>query len=91
MRLSKKGNFAVKGDNGDLLIQVQVRPHPYFKREGPDIFTDKYITMTQAILGGTAKVETLTGKVEIKIRPGTAPGEKIILDNMGVNKLPPNQ
>jgi molecular chaperone DnaJ len=46
LRLSKKGNFSSKGDNGDLLIQVKVRPHPYFKREGPDIFTDKYISMT---------------------------------------------
>ncbi len=46
LRLSKKGNFSLKGDNGDLLIKVNVRPHPYFKREGADIHTDKYITMT---------------------------------------------
>ena len=48
-----------------------MKPHPYFKREGVDIITDKYITMTQAILGGTCKVETLSGKVDLKLKPGT--------------------
>ncbi|MFS8160497.1 MAG: J domain-containing protein [Candidatus Roizmanbacteria bacterium] len=91
LRLSKKGNFSLTGDNGDLLIKVNVRSHPYFKREGPDIYTDKFITFTQAILGAITRVETLTGKIDLKIRPGTAPGEQIILENMGVNKLPPNQ
>ena len=46
--------------------------------------------MTQAILGGNVKIETLNGKVEIRLKPGTAPGETITIENMGVNKLPPN-
>lgn len=46
LRMSKKGNYAAKGEAGDLLIKVNVRPHPYFKREGYDIYTDKYITVT---------------------------------------------
>ena len=50
--MSKKGNFSLKGDAGDLLIKVNVRPHPYFKREGADILCDKKITLTKAILGG---------------------------------------
>lgn len=88
--MSKKGNYSLRGDPGDLLIKVNVKPHPYFKRQGSDILTEKYITLTQAILGGVTKIETLTGKVDLKIRPGTAHEEKIIIPNLGVNKLPPN-
>ena len=50
--MSKKGNQATAGEPGDLLIKVAVRPHPFFKREGYDIISDKYISMTTAILGG---------------------------------------
>ena len=46
LRMAKKGNFSSKGENGDLLIKVDVKPHPYFRREGADIYTDKFITMT---------------------------------------------
>lgn len=79
------------GETGDLLIRVTVREHPYFKREGSDVYTDKYITMTQAILGGTVKVETLYGKTNLKIKPGTVHDEQVKLEGMGVSKLPPNQ
>jgi molecular chaperone DnaJ len=54
-----------------LLIKVTVKPHPYFKKEGSDIYSDKYITYTQAVLGATTKVDTVWGKVDLKIKPGT--------------------
>jgi len=75
LRMSKKGNAVHQGDQGDLLIKITVRPHPYFKREGYDIVTDKYITFTQAVLGDKIKIETLQGKAEVKLKPGTAHGE----------------
>lgn len=46
LRLSKKGNFYIRGEPGDLLIKLNIRPHPYFKRDGVDIHTDKFITFT---------------------------------------------
>ena len=46
LRLVKKGNFISAGEPGDLLIKVKVAPHPYFKREGTNIKTDKFITVT---------------------------------------------
>jgi molecular chaperone DnaJ len=75
LRMSKKGNYALKGESGDLLIKLSVRKHPYFKREGFDIHTDKYVTMTQAILGSNVKVETLQGKIDMKLKPGTVHDE----------------
>jgi molecular chaperone DnaJ len=46
LRMSKKGNFSLKGEPGDLLIKVTVRPHTYFKREGTEIITEKHLTFT---------------------------------------------
>ena len=89
--MNKKGNYSLKGDPGDLLIKVTVKPHPNFKRQGADILSEKNITLTQAILGGTIKVETINGPQDLKIKPGTSHEEQVVLQNMGVNKLPPNQ
>lgn len=47
LRMVKKGHQSVsKGEDGDLLIKVNVKPHPYFKRDGVNILTDKYVTIT---------------------------------------------
>ena len=46
LRMSKKGNYSLRGDAGDLLIKVNVKAHPYFKREGSDILTEKSISLT---------------------------------------------
>ena len=43
------------------------------------------------MLGTTTKVDTIWGKVDVKIKPGTVPDETIVLSGQGVNKLPPNQ
>lgn len=46
LRVSKKGNFSIMGQPGDLLINIKVKPHPYFKRDGFDIRTDQYINIS---------------------------------------------
>jgi molecular chaperone DnaJ len=52
LRMAKKGNYSTRatnkvlGDPGDLLIKVTVRPHPYYRRDGANIYTDKFITVT---------------------------------------------
>lgn len=91
LRMSKKGNYSLKGEPGDLLIKVTVKPHPTFKREGFDIVTEQNITFAQAALGSSIKVDTLWGKQEVKIKPGTTHDENIVLAGQGVNRLPPNQ
>lgn len=88
--MSKKGNFSLRGESGDLLIKVTVKPHPELKREGSDIISEKKITLTQAALGSTVRIDTIWGKQEIKIKPGTMHDEHIVLQGQGVNKLPPN-
>jgi DnaJ-class molecular chaperone len=79
LRMSKKGNFSLRGESGDLLIKVTVKPHPTFVRDGADIISEKQITFTQAALGSTIKVDTLWGKHDVKLKPGTMHDEQVIL------------
>ena len=60
---------------------------PKFKRDGIDIYTDEEISYYDAILGVTVKVDTVDGKMEVKIPPGTQPEQKIRLRNKGAVKL----
>ena len=49
LRISKKGHYAAMGPPGDLMVQVKVKPHPFFRRDGSDILTDHYISVAQVI------------------------------------------
>jgi molecular chaperone DnaJ len=75
LRMSKKGNFSLKGEPGDLLIKVTVKPHPTLKREGSDIISEKQLTLSQAALGTTLKIETIWGSQEVKVKPGVTHDE----------------
>lgn len=69
---------------GDLYVTIRVREDPVFRREGADIHVDAVLSITQAILGGTIQVPTLTGDVVLKVRPGTQPGQKVVLKKKGI-------
>ncbi|CAH9085532.1 unnamed protein product [Cuscuta epithymum] len=69
---------------GDLYVTIKVREDPVFRRERSDIHVDAPLTITQAILGGTVQVPTLTGEVVVKVRPGTQPGQKVVLKKKGI-------
>lgn len=85
IRLAGKGEPSPnKGKPGDLYIEVQVRPHPYFTREGDDIYLDVPITLKEAVAGASIDVPTLTGKINMKIPPGTQGGQKFRLKGKGV-------
>lgn len=77
-------------DNGtrirfsDFDVQVSVRSHPYFKREGQDVYFEKEISYPLAVLGGTVEVPTIDGMVKLKIRSGTQSGTTIRLRGQGV-------
>ncbi|KAG8650106.1 chaperone protein dnaJ GFA2, mitochondrial isoform X1 [Manihot esculenta] len=69
---------------GDLFVTIRVREDPVFRREGSNIHVDAVLSVTQAILGGTIQVPTLTGDVVLKVRPGTQPGQKVVLKKKGI-------
>src|SRR3989339_1058800 len=68
----------------DFDLQVQVKPHPYFKREGQDIYFEKEISYPFAVLGGNIDVPTINGMVKLKVRPGTESGTRVRLRGQGV-------
>lgn len=69
---------------GDLYVTIKVQHDPVFRREGRNIHVDAVLSVAQAILGGTIQVPTLTGDVVLKVRPGTQPGQKVVLKNKGI-------
>ncbi len=75
------------GEPGDLLLEVRVGERPGFERKGEDLYTMIRIPFSVAVLGGEAEVETLSGKVLCKIRPGTQSGSKIRLKGKGIASL----
>lgn len=75
------------GPKGDLRVNVNVRPHPIFERDGYDIYCEIPITFTQAALGAEITVPTLDGKVKFNIHEGTQPGDEFKLKGKGVQRL----
>jgi curved DNA-binding protein len=85
LRLKGKGNPSqFGGPSGDLYIRIRVEPHPLFHREGADIGVDLEIGMTDALLGTTREVPTLTGPKNLKIPAGTQSHTKLRLKGLGI-------
>jgi len=72
------------GENGDLIITVQVMPDQNFRREGNDVYTTAEISFVEAIKGGKVNVKTLTRTVALTVPAGTQPGAKMRLKGMGL-------
>lgn len=72
---------------GNLLVQILVEEDKYFMRDGFDVHTEVPISLTQAVLGGTVEVRTLTGEVEMKIPKGCQPDTKLMMRNKGIQQL----
>ncbi|HRN70664.1 MAG TPA: DnaJ C-terminal domain-containing protein [Candidatus Woesebacteria bacterium] len=68
----------------DFDIQVRVQPHPFFKRDGQDIYVEKTISFPQAVLGDTIEVKTIDDSVKLKVRPGTQNNQAVRLKEKGV-------
>ncbi|XP_071697122.1 chaperone protein dnaJ GFA2, mitochondrial-like isoform X2 [Rutidosis leptorrhynchoides] len=85
MRISRSGGADPDGNQpGDLYVLIKVREDPIFRRVGANIHVNATINFTQAILGGTFKVPTLTGEVTLKVRAGTQPGQAVTLKGKGI-------
>ena len=73
------------GPRGDLLLRVRVRPHPRFRVDGRDLYTDLPVTPSEAALGATVPVRTLDGaSISLKVPPGSSSGRKLRLRGQGM-------
>jgi curved DNA-binding protein len=86
LRLIGKGTAGLNsGPAGDLYLEIRILPHPIFARDGYDIYIEKSINFSQAVLGTTIDVPTVDGSVKrIKVPPGTQSNTKIRLKGFGV-------
>jgi len=72
------------GPTGDLYVQVEVRPHAIFARDGRDLHCDVPISFADAALGGELEVPTLDGRVKLKVPAGTQTAKLFRLRGKGV-------
>ncbi len=85
LRLAKQGGAGLgQGEAGDLYLEIDFRPHPFYHVEGKDVFLDLPVAPWEAVLGATVQVPTPTGKVDLKIPPGSAGGRKLRLKGKGI-------
>ena len=85
VRIAGKGNAGSHGGPpGDLIITLQVTPHPFFRRQGTSLELRLPVTFTEAALGAKVPVPTLNGTTMIKIPPGIQSGRKLRLKGKGI-------
>lgn len=85
LRLKGKGGRGLHGGPaGDALVEIKVRPHPQFKRQGDDILVEVPISIDEAVLGAKIEVPTVTGRVQLTIPKGTSSGKTFRLKGKGV-------
>ncbi len=88
LKVSGKGNEAPgNGISGDILVIIQEIPHEKLKREGNNLHYDLYVSFPDAALGADKEIDTLTGKVRIKIEEGTQSGKILRLRGKGLESL----
>jgi DnaJ-class molecular chaperone len=86
VRIKGRGQQVVGGEHGDLFIVTKVLAHPYFRREGIDIYLDLPISLYESLLGTKVEVPTLDGNVTLTIPPGTSSGAKLRIKGRGVER-----
>ena len=85
LRLPGRGGKGLEGGrDGDLYLNIEVRPHPLFRVNGHDLYVDLPLAPWEAVLGGTVEVPTLGGPVHLKVPPNSRAGQKLRLAKRGL-------
>jgi len=82
MRLTGKGQPGA-GGSGDAIVTIEVKSHPFFKRDGDNVLLDLPITINEAVKGGKVKVPTVDGPVMLGVPAGTTSGKTLRLRGKG--------
>ena len=88
LKVSGKGNDAPgNGVPGDLLVAIEEKEHEFLQREGDNLHYDLYISISEAVLGTSKEIETVSGKVRIKIDEGIQSGKILRLRGKGIPNI----
>ena len=85
LRLKGQGLPGSDGKPGDAYVEISVRPHPGFRREGHDILSTLPVSLGEALNGASVRVETANGPVDVKVPKGAKEGTKLRLRGKGVS------
>src|SRR5690606_4909297 len=75
------------GISGDLLVVIEEETHKTLQREGENLHFDLYISYPEAVLGASKEIDTVSGKVRIKIDAGVQSGKVLRLKNKGIPRI----
>lgn len=88
LNVSGAGNHGINGGpTGNLHVAIYVRPHPFFERDGYNVWCDVTVSFVQAAMGDTLQIPTLDGKVRFDLPAGTQPGKVFSLKGKGIQVL----
>lgn len=86
LRLAGKGEAGINGGpNGDLYIEIRIKPHDFYQRKGNDIYLEVPVTITDLCLGTKKTIKTMDGTVDLKIPSGSQPGEMLRIKGKGID------
>ncbi|MBI2224126.1 MAG: DnaJ domain-containing protein [Betaproteobacteria bacterium] len=87
LRLAGRGGKGLNGGrDGDLYLNIALRPHPLFRVSGHDLYLDLPLAPWEAVLGAAVEVPTLGGPVRLKVPPNTRAGQQLRLSRRGLPK-----
>lgn len=85
LRLKGKGAPGARGgEPGDALVEIRVRPHPQFKRQGDDVLLEVPVTIDEAVLGTKIEIAAVGGRVQLTVPKGTSSGTTLRLKGKGI-------
>lgn len=88
LQLASQGEVGFAGGpNGDIYVDISVRAHDVFSRQGDDLHCTLEVPLADAALGARTKIESFDGELDVQIDPGVQTGEHITLKNKGVTHL----
>ncbi len=88
LKVTGKGNEAPgNGVPGDLLVAIETEEHDTLKREGDNLHYDLYISFSEAVLGTSKDIDSVSGKVRIKLEPGIQSGKILRLRGKGISSI----
>jgi len=87
VKVQNEGHQKPNGKSGNLLLQLQVEPHPVFQRVDNNIHVYVPISISQALIGDFVRVPTLTGEVEVAVPAGAQTGETRVLRGKGIKSI----
>ncbi|MEP0263743.1 DnaJ C-terminal domain-containing protein, partial [Dokdonia sp.] len=88
LKVQGRGNDAPgNGISGDLLVAIEELDHDHLQREGDNLHYDLYISISEAVLGSSKEIDTVTGKVRIKVEAGVQSGKILRLRSKGIPSI----